>query len=169
MTTDQERTEFEARYAGFDFERHGVGVLAEYYLALTTQTAWEGFQQGWEGSRPQMPELAPRLACGHENWSRLYAAAADLMSCLGVYGAIDINSTESQALDSALYRLDAGVYVPGLAPSARLVSPEPLTADQIQDLAVTHSLELTDGLTEAVRATEAFHGIGTPSEGAATP
>jgi hypothetical protein len=70
-----------------------------------------------------------RLAADHFEWSSLYNAVSHMIAKLVADGSISTDDTTVEAVMNALYRLDAGQFVPGLAPRAALAAAPTLMAE----------------------------------------
>jgi hypothetical protein len=67
-----------------------------------------------ETTQAQLTELA----ADNFEWSSLYAAVSHMMARLGADGSISADDVTVENVMDALHRLDAGDFVPGLAPRA---------------------------------------------------
>jgi hypothetical protein len=70
------------------------------------------------------PTLREALAADNFEWSSLYNAVSHMMARLGADGSISTDAAEVERVMDALHRLDAGQFVPGLAPRAALAQRE---------------------------------------------
>lgn len=67
---------------------------------------------------PPAAAAPTQLAADNADWSRLYVTASQVIARMGREGSIDTGDKYVAALMDVLHRLDAGVFVPGLAPRA---------------------------------------------------